>query len=103
VVDLEKARGILMGQWGFGERLRDQQSTTVLLWGPSGTGKSATAEALGFEIGRPCKILSYSELIGGRSSDVESAISSAFKDAVRCAFFDSINTRGYHWFPRLLA
>lgn len=82
VVDLEKARGILMGQWGFDERgMRDQQSTTVLLWGPSGTGKSATAEALGFEIGRPLKVLSISELVGGANMSAESAINSAFKDA----------------------
>ena len=74
-----------MGQWGFDERLRDQQSTTVLLWGPSGTGKSATAEALGFEIGRPLKVMSISELLsdggshGSRSGDT--AINAAFKDA----------------------
>lgn len=77
-----------MGQWGFDERLRDQQSTTVLLWGPSGTGKSATAEALGFEIGRPLKVMSISELLSdggghasyGRSSG-DTAINAAFKDA----------------------
>jgi ribose 5-phosphate isomerase RpiB len=27
VIDLEKARGILFGQWGFGEDMRAQQST----------------------------------------------------------------------------
>lgn len=78
-----------MGQWGFEERLRDQQSTTVLLWGPSGTGKSATAEALGFEIGRPLKVLSISDLVAGGGgggghagrADTDTAINASFKDA----------------------
>eukprot|EP00039_Didymoeca_costata_P020872 m.342705 g.342705 ORF g.342705 m.342705 type:complete len:1072 (-) comp21748_c0_seq1:59-3274(-) len=85
VVDLEKARGVLMGQWGFDERLRDQQSTTVLLWGPSGTGKSSASEALGFEIGRPLKVLSFTELMAMRSegdwTSDGSALRTVFSDA----------------------
>ena len=48
--------GVLFGQWGFAERPSHYQSTTVLIWGPSGSGKSVTAEAIGFEIGRPLKV-----------------------------------------------
>lgn len=33
IIALEKARGILFGQWGFGEKMRAQQCTTVLFSG----------------------------------------------------------------------
>lgn len=56
VVCLEKARGVLFGVWGFGDSFRLRQSTTVLLWGPPGTGKSTATEALGYETGRALKV-----------------------------------------------
>ena len=43
IVDLEKARGVLFGAWGFDAFLRKRQGTTALFWGPDGTGQlSAT-------------------------------------------------------------
>lgn len=47
IIQLEKARSILFGNWGFGEKMRAQQSTAVLFSGPSGTGKSTAASAIG--------------------------------------------------------
>lgn len=86
LVGLEKARSVLFGEWGFGDepsgsssssnganpsaegqgqgqgRGQHQQATTALFWGPSGTGKSAAAEAIGFEVGRPLKVVSWTQL-----------------------------------------
>mmetsp|Transcript_22046 Transcript_22046/g.66130 ORF Transcript_22046/g.66130 Transcript_22046/m.66130 type:complete len:325 (+) Transcript_22046:1823-2797(+) len=47
IIQLEKARSILFGSWGFGDKMRAQQSTAVLFSGPSGTGKSMAASAIG--------------------------------------------------------
>jgi AAA+ superfamily predicted ATPase len=53
VINFEKARAVLLGQWGFEQ---ERLGTACLFWGPHGTGKSAAAEAVGFELGRPLKV-----------------------------------------------
>lgn len=63
MVSLEKARGILFGSWGFSDDMRGRQGTTALFWGPSGTGRSRAAEALGFELGKPLKVVDMPRLL----------------------------------------
>lgn len=52
----EKARPLLLETWGFDSGREGGPSrpmvTVALFWGGAGTGKSAAAEALGFEFGR---------------------------------------------------
>lgn len=62
IVKLEKARSVLYGDWGFGSKPRAEQSTSVMFWGPPGCGKTVAAEALGFEIGQPLKVVNLAEL-----------------------------------------
>jgi SpoVK/Ycf46/Vps4 family AAA+-type ATPase len=62
IVRLEKARSVLYGDWGFGTKPRAEQSTSVIFWGPPGCGKTAAAEALGFEVGQPLKVVNVAEL-----------------------------------------
>ena len=47
--------------------MRAQQSTAVLLSGPSGTGKSTAASAIGYETGRPLKVINFSRLLSSTS------------------------------------
>ncbi|CAJ1357307.1 unnamed protein product, partial [Effrenium voratum] len=68
IVAFEKARPLLLENWGFGES-HDASAdvarpvvTTALFWGASGTGKSAAAEALGFEFGRALKVVNFPEV-----------------------------------------
>ena len=63
MVSLEKARSILFGSWGFKDDMRSRQGTTALFWGPSGTGRSSAAEALGFELGKPLKVVDAPRLL----------------------------------------
>ena len=63
IVSLEKARGILFGTWGFDDNMRTRQATTALFWGPSGTGRSRAAEAIGFELGKPLKVVDLPRLL----------------------------------------
>lgn len=55
VVQHEKARAVLVGQWGFGSG-GDLSGTVCLFHGPPGTGKTLAAEAVGYETGRPLKV-----------------------------------------------
>jgi hypothetical protein len=41
IINFEKARAVLLGQWGFQQ---ERLGTACLFWGPHGTGKSAAAE-----------------------------------------------------------
>ena len=62
-VNLEKARGILFGSWGYDDDMLARQGTTALFWGPSGTGRSRSAEAIGFELGKPLKVVDLPPLL----------------------------------------
>ncbi|CAK9229367.1 unnamed protein product [Sphagnum troendelagicum] len=79
VINFEKARAVLLGQWGFEQ---ERLGTACLFWGPHGTGKSAAAEAVGFELGRPLKVVNCAQLISRESSTkTGSNITSTFKDS----------------------
>ena len=65
MVKIEKARGVLFGPWGFPDDMRTRQGTTTLFWGPAGTGRSRAAEAVGFELGKPLKVVDFPQLLSG--------------------------------------
>eukprot|EP01137_Pigoraptor_chileana_P029176 Opistho-2@14032 len=81
IVRFEKARQILIGEWGFGEALCRDQGTTVLLHGPPGVGKTVAAEAIGFETGKPLKIVNYAELVSKYVGDTGKNIEKVFSEA----------------------
>ncbi|XP_064405407.1 uncharacterized protein LOC135350521 [Halichondria panicea] len=74
IVQFEKARAVLFGQWGFARR--NHQNLTILLHGPPGTGKSVLAEAIGYEVGKPLKVVNCGELlskwVGESSKNIDS-------------------------------
>lgn len=41
IISFEKARAVLLGQWGFEQ---ERLGTACMFWGPHGTGKSSAAE-----------------------------------------------------------
>jgi len=68
---MEKARAVLFGQWGFdtmGGDMRARQGTTALFWGLTGTGRTRAAEALGFELGKPLKVVDLPHLLSAATS-----------------------------------
>ena len=71
IVSMEKARSVLFSQWGFdrvGGNMRARQGTTALFWGLTGTGRSSAAEAVGFEMGKPLKVVDLPGLLWEESS-----------------------------------
>lgn len=81
IVQIEKARGILFGSWGFNEAMRGRQGTTALFWGPRGSGKSLAAEAIGFELGKPLKVIDFPQLLGQSGRPNAEAVKECFKEA----------------------
>jgi SpoVK/Ycf46/Vps4 family AAA+-type ATPase len=75
VINIEKSRNFIETEWGFGEEFSENKGITLLLHGPSGTGKTITAEAIAYEMGRKLKIVNYSQVIsmfvGGTEKELE--------------------------------
>lgn len=53
---------LLMGRWGIGSLLPYGRGLTLLFYGPPGVGKTACAEALAAELGRPILVADYSRV-----------------------------------------
>jgi SpoVK/Ycf46/Vps4 family AAA+-type ATPase len=79
IVQFEKARSVLFGQWGFG--VSEQQGITVLLHGAPGTGKSLAAQALGYEVGRPLKVVNCGELLSKWVGESTKNIDAIFEES----------------------
>jgi len=78
IVDFEKARAVLFGQWGFAEDMQRKQGVSALFFGSVGCGKNMAAAAIGFEVGKPLKLVSCSQLLG---EDYAKNIKATFNDA----------------------
>ncbi len=80
IVNIEKSRKVLEGQWGFDEIFPDHKGVAVLFHGPSGTGKTITAEAIAYEMGKKLKIVNYSQVLSMFIGGTEKALESLFKE-----------------------
>jgi len=80
IINFEKARQILFGEWGFNES-SDDQGTSCLFYGPPGTGKTLAAKAIGFETGKPLKIVNCAELVSKWVGETGKNIEAIFKEA----------------------
>jgi len=85
IVDFEKAKGVLLGEWGFGAMgptgSAGGQGMAVLIHGAPGTGKTLAAEALGYDLGCPLKVVNASALISKWVGESGKNIEAVFDDA----------------------
>nr|CCA15809.1 conserved hypothetical protein [Albugo laibachii Nc14] len=83
IVQFEKARSVIYGQWGFdfGESKSKQKGISVLIYGPPGIGKTNAAKSIGFEVGRPLKLVSFSQLQSDSAAETRKALRAVFDDA----------------------
>lgn len=71
----------LFRRWGLGETIRYGRGTTLLLSGPPGVGKTATAEAIAHELGRPILVASIADLQSCWVGETEKSIVRIFREA----------------------
>ena len=81
IVDIEKARGVLFGRWGFDDSMRGCQGTTALFWGPRDSGQQHAAEAIGFELCKPLKVIDLPQLFGKTGKANAAVVKECFKEA----------------------
>ncbi len=81
IVDFVKAESILFGQWGFEKQHGGSKGMTALFTGPPGCGKTMAAEAIGFDLGRPLKVINCSELMSKWVGETGKNIQAVFDEA----------------------
>lgn len=72
---------VLVEQWGLGGALNGGRATTLLFWGPPGVGKTASAEALAHELGKPLLVVDHAQLQSAWVGETEKNMARAFRDA----------------------
>lgn len=72
---------VLVERWGLGGALHGGRATTLLFWGPPGVGKTASAEALAHELGKPLLVVDHAQLQSAWVGETEKNMARAFRDA----------------------
>jgi AAA+ superfamily predicted ATPase len=78
-----KAEHRLLHEWGIAERIQYGLHPVLLFFGPPGTGKTACAEALAHELGRPLIVADYSKIQNCFIGVTEKNIVRIFQEAQR--------------------
>jgi len=97
----------LADEWGLGEIIPYGRSVAMLFSGPPGTGKTASAEAVAYQLRRPILVADYARiqncLIGNTEKNIVKAFREAkssdavlFWDEADAMFFDR-DSAGHNW------
>lgn len=81
IVNFGKAQSILFGQWGFYKQHGESKGISALFCGPSGTGKTMCAEAIGYDLGRAIKVVNCAQLLSKWVGESSKNIQSVFDEA----------------------
>lgn len=79
IVKAAEHRGLVLEKWGFGEKYRTGHGISALFYGPSGTGKTLTAEAIAGELGLPLRIVSAANILDKWVGETEKNTASLFR------------------------
>jgi SpoVK/Ycf46/Vps4 family AAA+-type ATPase len=80
IVNFEKARKVLYGQWGFDRVDGRGQGVICAFHGAPGTGKTQAAEGIAYEIGRPLRMVNAAELLSKYVGETAKNIDALFAD-----------------------
>ena len=72
---------VMFDDWGLGETFSYGTSVTALFSGPSGTGKTASAEAIAYQLGRPIITANYAEIMSKWVGETQKNIVRVFREA----------------------
>eukprot|EP00935_MAST-01C_sp_MAST-1C-sp1_P000007 g7.t1 len=84
IVNYGKAQAILFGQWGFDKQHGGARGTAAFFYGPPGTGKTMAAEAMGYDLGRPLKVVNCAQLLSKWVGESQKNIDAVFQEAKAC-------------------
>jgi SpoVK/Ycf46/Vps4 family AAA+-type ATPase len=81
IVNFGKAQSILFGQWGFSSQHGGSKGVGVFFHGHPGTGKTMAAEAIGYDLGRPLKVVNCAMLLSKWVGESAKNIQGVFDEA----------------------
>jgi SpoVK/Ycf46/Vps4 family AAA+-type ATPase len=79
IIDFDKVKNLLYGRWGFNNT--STKGTSVLVTGPTGTGKSMVAEVIAYELGTTLKIVDVTSILARYAFNTSSNIHQLFKES----------------------
>jgi SpoVK/Ycf46/Vps4 family AAA+-type ATPase len=81
IINFEKAKKVLEGEWGFKDIFPEAVGTSVLFHGASGTGKTLAAECIAFETGKTLRIVNYAQVVSMWVGGTEKALETLLKES----------------------
>ncbi|RKY09734.1 MAG: hypothetical protein DRP65_07480 [Planctomycetota bacterium] len=72
---------VMFEDWGLGQTFSYGTSVTALFSGLSGTGKTASAEAIAYQLGRPIITANYAEIVSKWVGETQKNIVRVFREA----------------------
>ena len=72
---------LIFDEWEFGKRYKTNGGVTILFTGPSGTGKTITAEAIAKELNKKLYIVNYPQVVSKWFGELEKNMAEVFKKA----------------------
>ena len=79
IVGAVRARDTVFEKWGLGAVYGTGQGISALFSGPSGTGKTLTAEAIASELGRPMRVVQLSGMMDKYVGETEKNTAGVFR------------------------
>lgn len=80
-IEIKKHRDKIFNEWGLKETIKTDRAIILNFYGPAGTGKSLTAEAIAGELGKKLYSVNYSELESKYVGETPKNIKHVFKRA----------------------
>ncbi len=82
IIQYEKSKNVLFGQWGFDDdEYQYRSGTSILMHGMPGTGKTLAAECMAYELGRPVRLVNAAQVVSKWVGDTAKNMESIFNDA----------------------
>jgi|ETNmetMinimDraft_26_1059896.scaffolds.fasta_scaffold11573_2 SpoVK/Ycf46/Vps4 family AAA+-type ATPase len=90
-----RKRSTVFTQWGFGQKMNLGRALSVVFSGPSGVGKTMTAEAIAGELGQSLYVVNLAAILSKYVGDTEKNLRAVFNDAKEAhavLFFDEADS-----------